>query len=100
MKNIIKTKVVGISFHQDVVSEISPGDELFLVREDNWHDPNAIKVLSKSKKQLGYVRRTLAFDVAKAMNEGVAVKCFALMITGKGFSLKGINIEIQVGVSA
>lgn len=101
MKNVIKSKIAGISLHQDVVSEISPGDELFLVREpDNCYDENAVSILSSSKKQLGYVNRKLAFDVARAMDEGVAVKCFACTVTGAGHLLKGINIEIQLGASA
>jgi len=101
MKNVIKSKIAGISLHQDVISEIVPGDELLLVREpDNRYDANAIKVLSTAKKQLGYVNRKLAFDVARAMDEGVAVKCFACMVTGANQSLKGVNIEIQLGASA
>jgi len=101
MLDMIKTKIAGISLHQNIISEIVPGEELLLMREpDNRFDTNAIIVLSRSKKQLGYVNRNLAFDVAKAMDEGVVVKCFASMITGAGYSLKGVNIEIRVGVAA
>lgn len=100
MKNVIKTKIVGISHHQSVVAEISPGEELELRRDKlNPFDINAIQVISpKTGHQLGFIQRFLAFELASALDNGVKVRCTVIAITGNDtHTNKGVNVELKVG---
>lgn len=96
----INSKIAGISFNQDVISELKAGEELLLEREPkNKYDRNAIKILTSENKHLGYVNRKLAFDVALAMDSGVPVHCFVAQVTGLGFKTQGVNIQLRLGVA-
>lgn len=97
MTNVINSKVAGISLHQEVVSELGPGTELVLEREkENQFDSNAIKILTKTGRHLGYVRKALAKDLARLIDTGVKVKCFVSVVTGENHSTKGVNLELRV----
>ena len=55
---------------QSVLDEIAEGDMLFLVREDNKFDSNAIMILSKDKKKVGYVPEKDNIVFARLMDAG------------------------------
>lgn len=73
----IRTAVVGSSYHPGASQKLSTlkgGSPVDLVREPNNHyDRNAVKCLS-SGVMLGYVPRTDAPAVAKAMDDGLRVE--------------------------
>lgn len=97
---IIRSKVAGVSKHQDSVVGVVAGEELKLVRERGCvFDANAIKVLTKAGKVLGYVRRGLAFEIAPVIDCGVRVKCFVIKITGGGLLRSGVNVELRIGAA-
>ncbi len=74
---VILTKVVGVMFEgrQDIVKNISKGDELELVRNrNNEHDKNAIAVFFKDD-QAGFLCRELAEKMAPLMDKGDEFLC-------------------------
>ncbi len=107
----IKTKIVGVTFsnpggksRQKLLKRCKKGDALLLIREPkNRYDRNAIKVCTQSHKQLGYISRELAEDMAPLMDEGNRASAQILNVTGEstlGCNL-GCNIEItwQEGIA-
>ncbi|RCW60160.1 MULTISPECIES: HIRAN domain-containing protein [Halanaerobium] len=65
--NIIKTKVVGITFNnrENKIRNLNYNDSIFLKRDyENEYDNNAIKVVSKIGDILGYLPKELAFKLA------------------------------------
>jgi len=65
-------RVVGIYFGEVGKEGIEEGAPVFVVREhDNRADPNAVKVLYKDGRKLGYLRRSLAKKFAPIIDEGI-----------------------------
>lgn len=67
------TRVVGIHHHQDprFLKRLKPGQPVFLVREpENEYDPDAIAVRDMKGNSLGYLRATIARQLAPAMDRG------------------------------
>ncbi|MEA3506590.1 MAG: HIRAN domain-containing protein [Elusimicrobiota bacterium] len=53
------------------VKKLNPGEKLILEREpDNPKDKNAVKVLNKERKLLGYIPRTIVRQMADYMDKG------------------------------
>ena len=109
MQEAIYTKIVGVSFEgrQELIKTLKEDDILELRREPgNQYDKNAIAVLKevgewyathvKQYKQLGYISRELAVDLAEAIDRGMEYGCKISSVTGgqdgRNF---GINIEIR-----
>ena len=59
-----------------VLDEIKEGDMLFLIREDNKFDSNAIMIMSKDKKKVGYVpeKDKLSAKITKIEKKGSFTK--------------------------
>ncbi|NNC71599.1 MAG: hypothetical protein HKN78_01845 [Sphingomonadaceae bacterium] len=56
---------------QEIIAGLEPGDILALEREPtNEHDPNAVKVVTRSGECVGYVERSVAQDIAASLDEG------------------------------
>lgn len=75
---LICIKVVHVSgsqfirYARSLYSQLSKGDEVFLVREpDNGHDSNAIRVEDGHGNKLGYVPRSDNFELALLMDVDV-----------------------------
>lgn len=102
----IRTKVAGVTFRPNSVLAAryqfnKTGDgSLHLIREPtNQHDPNAVKVVYRlTGNQLGYVRRSLAQQVASHLDSGMKVDACILQFTGGTHDKKnvGINIELDL----
>ena len=76
------TRVAGVSFRQQEISECIEGDDVELVREpDNRHDSNAIRVDS-DYGQIGYIPSETAVSLAPKMDRGNAVHAYIEAITG------------------
>ncbi len=78
---------------QSVLDEIAEGDMLFLVREDNKFDSNAIMILSKDKKKVGYVPEKDNIVFARLMDAGKKLSAKITKIEKKG-SFTKISVSI------
>ena len=98
------TKIVGVSFdndngisRQDLISELdSVPCALTLLREvQNPHDSNAIAILDPKGRQLGYLSRSIAQQLAQHLDSGLGIHAHAVQVTG-GWPLNyGVNIKIH-----
>ncbi|MEQ9304364.1 MAG: HIRAN domain-containing protein [Marinoscillum sp.] len=100
---VYESKVVGVSHsnpdgtsRQTIIkNEVAEDDALFLELEpDNEFDPNAIKVLSKNKNQIGYLKSDLAEKVKPALINQTTIYCKALWVNGDKMLGVGIRIEL------
>ena len=80
---------------QSVLDEIAEGDMLFLVREDNKFDSNAIMILSKDKKRVGYVPEKDNIVFARLMDAGKKLSAKITKIEKKG-SFTKIAVSIYL----
>lgn len=97
-------KVVGVSFEnpdgtsrQKLISKMSEGEAIQLVRDpDNPKDRNAIKVLNKDSRQVGFIDKFRVQELAPQMDSGYEVEAWVESITGgeTGESL-GLVIGVQ-----
>ena len=87
--------VAGTTHLKDpsVLEEIRAGDQLSLLREDNKFDSNAILILTKDKKRLGYVPEKDNIIFARLLDAGK-------MLTAKvrDISKKGSFTRISIGI--
>jgi len=102
----IEAQVVGVSFEgrQAIVSRLSIGEEVFLVRDPkNTYDRNAIKVMNWDGEQLGFLDRYLAASLAAELDRlGEPVSATVVAILG-GFYLNskvGIRIRFDMAENA
>lgn len=80
---------------QSVLDEIKEGDMLFLVREDNKFDSNAIMLLSPAKKKVGYVPEKDNVVFARLMDAGKKLSAKITRIEKKG-SFTKIAVSIYL----
>lgn len=100
---VFNTKVVGVTFEgrQAVVRTLAPGDGLELRREPgNPVDPHAIRVLTGSGQQVGYLSARIAARLAPSMDSGARYAGTVSQITGgpaAGGTERsyGVNIVVQ-----
>ena len=80
---------------QSVLDEIKEGDMLFLVREENKFDSNAIMLLSPAKKKVGYVPEKDNVVFARLMDAGKKLSAKITRIEKKG-SFTKIAVSIYL----
>jgi hypothetical protein len=78
-----------------VLEEIKEGDMLFLIREDNKFDSNAIMIMSKDKKKVGYVPEKDNVVFARLMDAGKKLSAKITKIEKKG-SFTKIAVSIYL----
>ena len=100
---VYDSKVVGVTRENDdgtlrqqiIRQEVAEEDPLYLEAEpDNPYDPNAIKVLSKDKNQIGYLKRELAEKVRPAIDNQTEIHAKASWVNGEEIIGVGIRIEL------
>lgn len=93
------TKVAGVTFEgrQAIVQTLTPAQTLVLAREpSNPHDPHAVKVLTESGQQIGYLSARVASRLAPTMDSGARYSATVSQITGGGTDRSfGVNIYLQ-----
>src|SRR5437667_2836192 len=92
------TKVAGVTFEgrQETVQALRPGDALMLRREpDNPHDPHAVKVVTASGTQIGYLSARVASRLAPSIDSGTRYAAAVSQITGGGERSYGVNIYVH-----
>lgn len=71
------------SSRQAALEELEPLDELVLDPEpDNPFDKNAVRVLTPSGKQIGYLEARLAVETVRRSRKGILTQCFVSNLTG------------------
>jgi len=98
------TKIVGVSFdndngisRQDIIPDLDTIPCPLELRRipNNPHDENAIAVIDPKGRQLGYLSRNIAEQMAPMMDSGLNVRAQAIQVTG-GWPLNcGVNIQVQ-----
>ncbi len=100
---VIDSKVVGVSkensngfSRQEIIKkEVAEGDLLNLELEPhNVFDPKAVKVLSKSGNQIGYLSRETAERVRPAILNEVSITVKASWVSGEKMLGVGLRIEM------
>lgn len=93
--HLFDTYVAGTTHLKDasVLEKIQVEDKLFLRREDNKFDSNAILVLNQEKQKLGYIPEKDNVIFARLMDAGkmLGAKIFKI-------SKKGSFTQIQIGI--
>ena len=78
--------VVGVTYdgRQRIVASLVPGQELRLRREPyNIHDENSIRVECLDGRQVGYISRHLASEMASALDKvGGSIPAKVVKVTG------------------
>lgn len=102
-KNIIHTKIVGVSFcncdgksRQDLLKLTLPDDKLTLKRDPyNKYDNNCINVCNQHGFILGHLSKELAAKLASRMDNNLKLTSRVLAVTGGNDKYYGCNIEIS-----
>lgn len=97
-KKVIYSKIAGISQpeRQEAARLCRKNEVLLLEREpSNAFDRNAVKVVTKDGKLLGYLNRGLASEIAPLMDSGKRFSCLIKDVTGFGKQSTGINIVVS-----
>lgn len=101
---VIDTKVVGVSkentdgtSRQEIIKdEVVEEDKIQLQPEpDNAYDEYAVKVLTQSGKQIGYLSSEVAARVSNAMINEAKVYCKASWVSGVKMLGVGLRIELE-----
>ncbi len=89
--------VAGTTYLDDttVLEAIKVGDWLFLQREENKFDSNAIMIFTEDKRKIGYVPEKDNLIFARLMDAGKILKARINDITMKG-SFKQISVGIYL----
>ena len=93
-------KVVGVSFRQDVVTQMQPGQTVQVVHQpDNGFDANACAVLTSSQTLLGYLPRVLAARLAAGTPGGAWEAVIVDVLPGETWGLRVQVLCPQAAVS-
>ena len=94
---LFESYVAGTTHLKDdsVLDEIKEGDKLILQRENNRFDENAIIVMTKEKKKLGYVPEKDNIVFSRLMDAGKLLTAQISRIERKG-SFRQVNIGIYL----
>lgn len=93
--HLFDTFVAGTSHLPDkeILTTLQKGDQLILQRENNKFDENAILILTKEKKKIGYVPEKDNIVFSRLMDAGKLLTARILNI-----SQKGTFTQISIGI--
>jgi len=100
---VLDTKVVGVSKEnadgtqrQDIIkAEVEEDDLLRLELEsENEFDPNAVKVLSKNGRQIGYLSKDISQRMRFAIENETDIRVKASWVNGAKMLGVGLRIEM------
>lgn len=93
------TRVVGLRFNGrlGLCEGIAPGQPVYLLLEPlNPHDSQALSVVGANGSQLGYVKRSIAAQVAPRMRKGTAFAGHVEVLLGPQFDVNDrLNIKVK-----
>ena len=96
------SKIMGSSFvkgSQESMASLNVGDQLEVLREPtNEFDKNAIMVFVPNGGRIGYIKKEVAVDLAKDIDNGYSVNVTVADVTGGTDDKpnRGVNILIEV----
>lgn len=100
---VFESKVAGVSHcnedgtsRQEIIrAEVRENDWLELEPEpQNPYDPNAIRVKTRSGKQIGYLEKALAEKVRSALDNDTPAYIRVIWVNGKELLGVGIRVEL------
>ena len=93
--HLFDTYIAGTTHLADksVLEEVKVGDSLFLRREDNKFDSNAVLILTDNKKKVGYIPEMDNIVFARLMDAGKMLKAKVFKI-----QIKGNFHQISIGI--
>ena len=96
--HLFDTYIAGTTHLKDktVLEDVKVDDRLFLQREDNEYDKNAILVLNAEKKKLGYVPEKDNIVFSRLMDAGKKLTAKIKEIKPKSEHFTVINIGIYL----
>ena len=98
------TKIVGVTFdnpngtsRQNLIAELSnlPCSLSLKRQEDNPHDNNAVAGFDPNGRQLGFLSREVAIQVANLLDNGTKVQAQATQVTGGWPFNYGVNLKVE-----
>jgi len=100
---VIDTKVVGVS-HQNadgssrqkiIAEEVNEDDILSLEAEPtNAYDPNAVKVLTNTGHQIGYLNKEVAEQIHNALYNDISIRTKVSWVSER--EIKGVGLRIEL----
>lgn len=99
MSFMFHTKLAGVTYdhRQDFIKLLKVGQLLKIRRKpDNPYDANAIAVYDNRYRQLGFLPRNVASQLAWKIDHGANVSVHVTNINGSEFDNYGVNISILV----
>ena len=100
---VINTKTVGVSkenadgsSRQEVIkNEVAEDDPIHLVHEpENPYDTHAIRVLTESGKQIGYLSKDVAPKIQSAIENEAHIHAKVSWVSGEKVMGVGLRIEL------
>ncbi len=88
------TRVVGDSHGEVIPEEISAGEPVFVVREENPSHRLAVKLLYRDGRKMGYLRRGIADLVAPLMDGGVFLKGEVVQVLAENPANRRIYVRV------
>ena len=98
------TKIVGVTFdnsngtsRQSLIADLDnlPCDLQLERQQENPHDCNAVAVLDPQGRQLGYLSRAVADQIARLLDLGSTVQVQATQVTGGWPFNYGVNLRLE-----
>jgi len=101
--SMYKEKVVGVtksnsdgSSRQKIISSMSEGDKVFLIRDpENPYGSNAIEVWDSKKRQVGFIEKFRSDELAPQIDKGYKVEAWVDKIMG-GDSGRNFGVLISI----
>lgn len=93
--HLFDTYVAGTTHLSDgsVLEEIKEADDFLLIREDNKFDSNAVMILTRDKRKVGYIPEKDNLIFARLMDAGKLLKAKVNTI-----KKKGTFYQISIGI--
>lgn len=103
MVRTIYTKIVGVTFNnengenrQEIIKTLKNKQQLKIIAEPtNPYDKNCQKVMTEDNRQIGNIKRDLAYDINKGRQKGQNYKAEIIAITG-GEEEKNYGVNIMI----
>ncbi len=95
----INKEALSGAHRQDIIAKLKEGEPIFLVREpNNPHDPNAVALFTEGDRDIGYLPRDWAAEIAERLDAGSPVTAKVAAVepfeTEQGLSLLGVRLEV------
>ena len=100
---VIDTKVVGVSHLNEngtsrqkiIAEEVRENDLIMLEAEpENPYDSNAVRVMTKSNHQIGYLKKEVAEQIQGALRNEITIHVKVSWVSER--EIKGVGLRIEL----